>query len=399
MRSAPLRTLFLSSCVLGGGAGWSLYYLIKHLDRSRFDPLVVLPDYGIFGDRYRDLGVRVVAPTRLPHRTAQLRFAVRNRVTAATSYGLNVWDSLRFVSDLSALMARERIELLYCNNMMVKTVGALAARRTDTPTVFHVRNVHERPGKVFLYARTLARMRTVRRIIAVSNASAAPYQRFAPEKVTVIRNGVDLTGYDPARVPRGTLRRELGLDDRAVIVGYTGQLIPRKGIDVLIKAAAQLLPSRPRLHFVAIGQPPAGSAVDYLAEYQALARDLGVAARFHFLPFRDDIRPAVVDFDLLALPAWQDPFPRSVIEALALAKPVVGSAVGGIPEIVDDGVHGRLVAPGDPAALAAALAEVVDDDRRRQEMGREARARALDRCDVARLTLSIQDVLSEAASA
>ena len=398
-QAAPVRALFLSSCVLGGGAGWSLYYLIKHLDRQRFEPLVVLPDYGIFGERYRALGVRVVAPTRLPHRTAALRFARRNRVTAAASYGLNVWDSLRFASELADVMRRERIELLYCNNMMVKTTGALAARRTGTPTVFHVRNVHEHPGKVLLYARTLARVPQVKRIIAVSNASAAPYQRYAPEKVRVIRNGVDLTGYDPSAVVRGQLRRELGIDPAATIIGYTGQFIPRKGIDVLIRAAATLLPSRPSLHVVAIGQNPTGSAVDFAAEYRALARDLGVGPRFHFAPFRDDIRPAVVDFDVLTLPAWQDPFPRSIIEALALGTPVVASAVGGIPEVVDDGVQGRLVAPGDADALAAALAALADDPALRARMGAAARQRALERCDVSKLTVSIQDVFHEALAA
>lgn len=389
----------LSSCVRGGGAGWSMYYLVKYLDRRRFEPVVVLPAHGIFRERYEALGVRVVAPTRMPHRTAQMRFATINRVTAAVSYGMNVWDSARFVPELVSVMREERIDLLYCNNMMVKTIGALAAGHTGTPCVFHVRNVHEHAGKVLLYARTLARLRQVKRIIAVSEASAAPYRRFAPAKVTVIPNGVDLAGYDPARVPRGEFRRELGIEPTAILVGYTGQFIPRKGLDVLIRAAARLLPGRPDLQFVAVGQTPTGSAVDYLAQYEALARDLGISARMRFVGFRDDIRPAVVDFDLLVLPAWQDPFPRSIIEALALGVPVVASAVGGIPEIVEHDRHGLLVAPGDVDALAGALAALVDDPVRRRTLGLAARARALERCDVARLTREIEDVLSDAAAA
>lgn len=376
-----------------------MYYLIKHLDRSRFDPLVVLPEDGLFGERYRALGVPVVAPTRLPQRTSRMRFARANPLTAALSYGLNLWDAARFVPDLAARLETDLVDVLYCNNMNVKTVGALAARRRRTPCVFHVRNVHEHPGKVLLYGRTLGRLPYVKRIIAVSEAAAAPYRRYAPEKVHVIRNGVELDAFDPAVVPRGALRRDLGLPDDAVVVGFTGQIIPRKGVDILIRAVAPLMTSRQRLHLVAVGLPPTGSAVDYVSEYRRLARQLGVERRVHFAGFRDDVRLAVIDFDLLALPAWQDPFPRSVIEAMALAKPVVASAVGGIPEIVNDRVHGRLVPPGDVSRLSDALAELVDDDAGRAAMGKVARSRAVARCDVAALTRRIEDVLAAAAVA
>ncbi len=326
-----LRTLFLSSSALDGGAGWSLYYLIAHLDRARIDPIVVLPEDGLFGERYRAAGVPVIAPTRLPQRTSRMRFASSNRLTAAASYVWNTWDAARFVPELTALMRERRIDLLYCNNMNVKTVGAFAARSGRTPTVFHVRNVHEHPAKVLLYGRMLGRMTHVKRIIAVSERAAAPYRRYAAEKVTVINNGVDLTLFDPARVTRGELRRQLGLPEDATIVGYTGQIIPRKGIDLLVRAMAQLMAHRPALHLVVLGLPPTGSAVDYLGQYRTLAAQLGVGDRVHFAGFREDVRSAVVDFDLLALPAWQDPFPRSVIEALALETPVVASAVGGSP--------------------------------------------------------------------
>lgn len=396
---SPLRTLFLSSSALDGGAGWSMYYLIAHLDRSRVDPIVVLPEDGLFGKRYRAAGVPVIAPTRLPQRTSRMRFSTSNRLTAAASYAWNTWDAARFVPELAAIMRDRRVDLLYCNNMNVKTVGAFAARPSRTPTVFHVRNVHEHPAKVLLYGRTLGRMPHVKRIIAVSERAAAPYRRYAAEKVTVVNNGVDLTLFDPARVPRGRLRGELGLPPDAVVVGYTGQIIPRKGIDLLVRAMAQLMADRPALHFVALGLAPIGSATDYVAEYSALAAQLGVADRVHFAGFRDDIRHAVVDFDLLALPAWQDPFPRSVIEALALGTPVVASAVGGIPEIIDHGVHGLLVRPGDVGGLADALARLIDDRALRAELGRAGRARALERCDIAALTRRIEDLLCEAARA
>lgn len=392
---APVRTLFLSSCVLGGGAGWSLYYLLKHLDRRRFDPLVVVPPGGIFEEKLRELGVPVVTPRLLHHRTAQLRFERRNPLTAAMSYGLNAWDSAHLVSELVSIVRRERVRLIHCNNMMVKPMGALAAARTQTPCVFHVRNVHEAFAKTVLYP-GLARLSVVKRVIAVSDAAARPYRRFVPDKVTVIRNGVDLALFNPRAVPRGAFRRDAGIDPAATVVGYSGQLIPRKGLDVLIRAAARLLPSRPHLLFVALGRIPAGSTVDYRAQYEALTRELGVADRVRFLGFRPDVRAAVLDFDILALPARQDPFPRSIIEAMALGTPIVASRAGGIPEMIDHETHGLLVPPGDVDALASAIGALVDDPARRRELATAALARVRQHFDVSRLNLALQDVLLEA---
>ena len=397
-RRAPLRTLFLSSCVLGGGAGWSLYYLLKHLDRQRFDPIVVVPPGGIFDRRFAELDLRVEPAARLPHRTAQLRFRTRNAATAAVSYGLNVWDSFRFVHDLHAFLDREQVELLYCNNMMVKTVGALAANRARVPCVFHVRNLHERLLKVQLYGR-LARLPIVKRIIANSSASAAPYRRFAADKVRIIHNGVDLDDYHPGVTQRGAFRAAFDIAPDATVIGFTGLLTPRKGLEPLIRAAAEVLRTRPRVLFVAAGRVPYESAIDHGAEYHALARSLGIADRFRFLGFLEDVRPLVADCDVLVLPSFQEPFGRSVIEAMALGTAVVASRVGGLPEIVEHGVSGMLTPPGDVPALAAAIATLVDDPVRRAELAACGLERVHDHFDIRRLNERVQDVLLQAATA
>ena len=396
--NAPLRTLFLSSCVLGGGAGWSLYYLLRHLDRTLVDPLVVVPERGIFGTRFDALGLRVEPAARLHHRTAELRFGTRNRATAALSFAWNVWDSARLVPQLAHLMRREKTQLLYCNNMMVKAIGALASQLAGVPCVFHVRNLHQQWAKVKLYG-NLARLPRVRRVIANSEASAVPYRRYVPGKVTVVHNGIDLAEYHPEVTPRGSLRRQLGISPDATVVGFTGFITPRKGLVPLIEAAARLLATRPTLVFVVVGRVPVGAPVDHQAEYQARARELGIADRFLFAGFREDVRPAVVDFDLLVLPSFQEPFGRSIIEAMALGTPVVASRVGGIPEILTDGADGLLVAPGDVAGLAQAIAALVDDRERRRSLAQAALARARTSFDVSVLSARIQALLLEAAAA
>jgi len=393
----PLKVLFLSSCVRGGGAGYSLYYLLKHLDRSVIEPLVVVPDAGIFGTRFAELGVTVVVPKRFPERTAQQRFGVQNRATGALSYAWNLADSAWLVPSLIRLIKQHHVDLVYCNNMMVKPLGAPAAQLADVPCVLHVRNLHEKRFAIALYCDTVARLPAVQLVIANSSASAVPYRRAVPHKVVVVHNGVDLSEYSADAVPRGTLRAQLGAAPDELLVVFTGNLIPRKGVDVLLRAFAQVLRDVPRARLALAGRVPIGSPVDYRARYQELADTLGISARVHFLGFVADVPPLVADADALVLPSLQEPFGRSIIEAMALGAPVVASRVGGIPEIIEDGQDGLLAAPGDVDELAGALRQVLSDPALRDTLRRRALQKVRERFDVAVLTRDMQELLLSAA--
>lgn len=388
------RILFLSSCVRGGGAGWSLYYLLKHLDRERIEPRVVVPDPGIFGERFDALDLQVLTPRWLPHRLLEQRFQARNAATHYASAALNVGRMGLFVRELARVIEREHIELVYCNNMMVKPLGALAAQMAGVPCVLHVRNIHERPLPVAFYG-TVAKLPCVRRIIANSEASAVPYRAAAADKVVVVHNGVDLDEYTPQANAIGAFRRRFELGD-ATLVGFTGNLIPRKGVDTLVRAAAEVLRRHHDVVFVVLGRVPIGSPEDYGARYQALAAELGVADRIRFLGFVDDVRSAVADWDVLVLPSTQEPFGRSIIEAMALQTAVVATRVGGIPEIIDDGTHGFLVEPGNVPELARRIEALVESPELRHRVAGAGRARIEARFDVAKLTGRIQELLLDA---
>lgn len=394
MAASGRRILFISSCVRGGGAGWSLYYILKHLDRSRVDPLVVVPTQGIFRERFAELGVRVLEVPRLPERASRQRFATNNRVTTAASSLINAVSTLAAVPLLRRIVADEGVEAIHCNNMLVKAPGVLAARRARIPAIFHARNIHQGRLESSLYG-NLARLRAVRRIISNSNASAAPYRRYAPDKVVVVHNGVDLEEYRPDVTPPGQLRQELGVDGSTVLVGFTGNLIPRKGLEPLIHAATRVLEQHPNTVFVAVGRVPIGHSTDYKERYESLARERGIESQVRFVGFRQDVRPAVVDFDVFVMPSFQEPFGRSIIEAMALGTPVVASRVGGVPEILSHDENGLLVAPGDVEDLAGAIGTLVADGPRRERLARTALETVKTRFDVAVLTRKIEDSLLE----
>jgi glycosyltransferase involved in cell wall biosynthesis len=395
--SKPLKTLFLSSCVRGGGAGYSLYYLLKHLDRSVIDPLVVVPDQGIFRERFAELDLEVLTPRHFPERTAQQRFEHHNRATAAISYAWNLGDSAWLIPELARIIKQHGIELVYCNNMMVKPLGAPAAQLADVPAVLHVRNLHERPFAIALYCQTVARLPAVQLVIANSAASAAPYRRAVPEKVVVVHNGVDLSEYAPAALPPASWREQVGAAPGDLLIGFTGNLIPRKGVDVLIRAFARVQARRPHLRLLLAGRVPVGSPTDYRARYEELARSLGVHERVHFLGFVADVRPLVRALDVLVLPSLQEPFGRSIIEAMALGTPVIASRVGGIPEVLDDGDDGLLVPPADDLGLSQALERLVADEQLRATLAQRAEHKVRERFDVHVLTAEMQQLLLKAA--
>ncbi len=140
-----------------------------------------------------------------------------------------------------------------------------------------------------------------------------------------------------------------------------------KRIDVLINAAPQILARFPDAHFLIAGD---GTCRESLV---ALAGQLGITDRVTFLGHRDDVPAVLAQADMFVLPSRSEALPNSVIEAMASGLPVVASRVGGIPELVDDGKTGYLVPPGDPNALADALARLLEDPRRSAELGRAGR--------------------------
>jgi glycosyltransferase involved in cell wall biosynthesis len=226
-------------------------------------------------------------------------------------------------------------------------------------------------------------------------AAEGPY-RFSG-KTAVVPNGVDLSAYHPGRV-EGRLRAELGLGRDAVIVGYLGRIVPWKGIDVLVDAARIVLQQRREVHFCIVGENPVGATRDLRAEYQQQAVRHGIEGHVHFLGFREDVRPYLRDFDLLALPSRQpEPFGRVNIEAMAMGVPVIATAQGGPLEIIEDGVDSFLVPPGDAEALACKVLSVLSDPEARRRVGARAREKVCRRFDAARVAGEIGGIIGEVA--
>ena len=155
-------------------------------------------------------------------------------------------------------------------------------------------------------------------------------------------------------------------DPRRPVVGFVGRIEPRKGPLDLVQAAPLIRASLPDVRIVLVGDDPYDSAPEYAAQVRA-AEDV------EHIPWVPDGAAVMRHLDVLVAPSRQEPFGTVLAEAMAAGTPVVATRVGGLAEVVADGVTGRLVTPGDPAELAAAVLEVLAD---RERMGAAARAHA-----------------------
>ncbi len=291
---------------------------------------------------------------------------------------------------LVALFRRFRPHIVHTHMAKAGLLGRLAARMTSVPVIVHTFHGNVLRGyfdplrsSVFVaLERLLGRLSN--RVIAISPRQRAEILAFeiAPdERIVEIPLGIDLSQFlDP---PRGRLRGELGLAPSAPLVGIIARLVPIKGVDVFLAAAARLASARPAATFVVVGD---GVQRDSLAAHAA---SLGIADRVRFLGWRADLPEIYADLDVVVLTSRNEGTPLSVIEALTTERAVVATAVGGVPDVIDSPGIGSLVPPEDPDAVAAAIARLLDDPALRLAMGRAGRKRVYPEHDASTLVARV----------
>ncbi|WP_394828896.1 glycosyltransferase family 4 protein [Pendulispora albinea] len=397
---------------------------MKFLDPAVVHRAVVLPRPGVIGELYAKGGVvddlffeqnlveNPIEPWDRPMQREDFDAAMPLKGVRLVG---NVVRGARAIARLTALARRGRYDLLYCNGTNADFAGGALARTSGVPALWHVRYTSIQPVLAPLHDR-LAASRGVRRIICVSRAAAALFPH-CPEKVSVIHNALDVDEFNTAHV-RPSLRAELGVGPEVTIFGSQGRILRRKGYIEMVRAAGLALSTlsaaeRERVRFVVIGDTPQDFRPDHVAECRALAESLGISKSVHFLGFREDVKPYVADFDVAVVPSvYPDPLPRAVIESMAMGKPVIAFDVGGVAEMLADGVTGTLVHLGEAGAenghatkhpdrgvqgLANQFVRYARDPGLRLEQGRVARMRIEKEFSGERQAMKIQHEILRAA--
>ncbi len=302
-------------------------------------------------------------------------------------------EDARSFLDLIRILRRERFDLVHTHNPKSGILGRVAGRLTGTPVVVNtIHGLYATPDDPALKRCAVlslewlaARFSDLELYQSEEDLAWSRRRRLVSgRRGMLLGNGIDVGLFDPANVPRervAALREELGIPDGALVVGMVGRLVAGKGYREYFEAANRIRSARPEVCFLAIGDLDLQKA-DAITpeELERVAGDVMVTG------WRTDVRDLLAVLDVFVLASWREGLPRSAIEAAAMAKPLVVTDIRGCREVVRDGREGRIVPPRDADRLAAAIAELLDDEDRRKRLGAAARARALERFDQRKVT-------------
>ena len=286
---------------------------------------------------------------------------------------------LAALRQLIRLIRSERPAIVHTHTSKAGFVGRLAARIARVPTVIHQPHGHIFYGyygagrtALFTALERLAAKWTDRIITLTERGTEEHLARGIgrPEQYVTVPSGVPTERLRASAPPRAEARARLGLDQGAFVVMGFGRLIRIKGFDLAVRALPRVSAAMPSTRLLLVGDGPERPTLE------ALAASLGIADRVRMAGETTDVARHLVAADAVVLPSRNEGMGRVLVEAMALGRPVVATAVGGIPAVIADTECGRLIAPDDPEALAAALVELGRDAGLRRKLGEAGRQRA-----------------------
>ena len=327
--------------------------------------------------------------------------AAKVRTLKVRGYGIDRSRPFRSSADVAASLVsalRTRPDVLYINQYLDALFAGTLARLLRIPLVCHLRLF---PPQEFC-GQWRVGLTGVSRFIAVSEATRRAYieRGFDAASIDLVINGIDVERFRPLS-DRAAIRAELALDADAFTVLFVGRIDRGKNIEGLLRAFAEVVAAVPSARLLVAGRPLVHSnpveGERYLEMLQALARSLGIVPNVRWLGPRTDVVRLYNAADVCVLPSIEpETFGRTLAEAMACGTPGVGSAVGGIPEVLAGEAARFVVAPGDDRALAARLRDLANWRRRDPALGARMRAIAVERFDTRRMVREVASILERA---
>ncbi len=306
--------------------------------------------------------------------------------TVPISRGLNPVRHMASLVRLARLLRRERFDILHVHTPIAALLGRIAARLTGVPMVVYTAHgfyfhddMHPLPKAIYTWLEWLGgRLTNLLFTQSEEDARTAVAKRFLPAaRVVPIGNGVDVSSFDPARVTtRAATRLKLGVPQEAVAIGMIGRMVAEKGFAEFLDAAETVVAQGFPVYFLAIGERlPSDHAAGTEDRIRTAKARLG--DRLVLTGLRSDVPDLLAAMDIFTLPSYREGMPRTIIEAMLMAKPVVATDIRGSREEVVAGETGILVPVRDASALSQAFITLASDPAMRQRMGEAGRMRAL----------------------
>jgi glycosyltransferase involved in cell wall biosynthesis len=370
------RILFITTTTKREGPGNMLGSLIEHLDRTKFEPIVLtILGGGEWDVRYRELGVR------------RINFGLRAP--------LDVVAPLLLLS----VIKKVKPDLIHTQLIRADLYGRWAANVTGTPYITSVQNMDrwKRSGSLIARGTTILDARGLqraKRVVAVSKAvkkDLTERQGIRPDTIEVIANSVDVARYSRtvSHEQLAKVRAKFGIPSQAVVVLTTARMAYQKAPEVWLAAARDVLAKHPNVYFVWAGDGPLRHVT------QRAIDQLGIQGRVMLLGDRPDVPELLAIADIFVLASRFEGLPLSLIEALCAQKACIATNVSGNPELIQDNQTGLLVPKDDPSSLSRAIIRLVSDPALRARLARNGAQSVRQDFSAARMTRKYADLYDQ----
>lgn len=366
---AVMKLLFYNHTGTVSGAERVLMLMLEQLDRSEFAPLVMCPAQGSLRELIEAAGVPWIE-------TEELHARFTWRPDQLLGYLRSFY---RVIRNVRRQIRSAAPDLIHANSIRAGLVMTLATAGLRVPVIWHLHDLLPRhPLSTAIRLCALASSR--RRLLAVSQATADRFKgillRRAP--VTVLVNAADTDRFRPDAESRRTIRAEPGLSETTPVIGIIGQITERKGQRGLLHAFARVVRQMPQAVLLVVGAPLFTEAdQQYYERLIRTTEQLGLTQHVRFLGARADVPVLMRALDVLVVNSLAEPCGLVVLEGMASGLPVIATAVGGNPEMIEHNHSGWLVPSGDEQALAVAILKLSGEPHLRAHLGQHARARVL----------------------
>jgi len=357
-----------------GGGETHILDLVKHIDKNRFQPVVLSFTDGQMMTELKNIGVdNFIIPSE-------------------KAFDFTEWQKVK------ALMQKEEIDLVHIHGTRATSNIYWAAKKLKLPIIYtiHGWSFHDdqsafvKKGRV-LFEKWITTKTNCNISVSISNQKTG-FDNIPKFKSVVIHNGIDLKKFNPDSSERKNLRDELNISNDAIVISFIGRVTIQKDPITLIKAFKKVVEQQPKAVLLLVGDG------DIKQEAVALVKELGIERSVVFENFRNDIPDVLYSSDIYCLPSLWEGFPIGLLEAMAMRKPVIVTNVDGSSEIIQHNKNGILIDQQNEQMLADAMLTLVNNKNVRNKLGEQARQTIIKDFDVCKMTKSIEDVYTNVLS-
>jgi glycosyltransferase involved in cell wall biosynthesis len=375
-----VRILHIHTLPVISGSGINTFLTMRGMKGNRYEPVLACAPGGALIDLVQRHGMEV-------------------KTFPSLVQPLHPLKDLKAILDLTGHLRTRHYQVVHTHNSKAGFIGRLSAKLARVPVIVHT--VHgfafhqqEPPWRRFLF-RNLERLAShwCDRMIFISQPLvdwASKEKIGRTSKMARIYSGIEMDRFHPvSEQEKRRLRAKWGLGEQDAVIGIVSKLWEGKGHDLLIRTFKEIRKELPQARLVIVGE---GHLMESL---KTLVSQLQLSDAVIFTGFLEDIPQIIATFDVAVLPSYFEGMGRVLLEAMAMEKPVVGTRVGGIPDLIEEDLNGFLVSPGNKKELASAVLKILSDKGLAAKMRQEGRKKMADRFSAESMVRSIEKVYSD----